>query len=87
MADKDCRLPKLIAFLELTSEQKAAAERLLAIATQIDQLEAAIRALPEPRRTALMQYWTEPVLRHGIEITCYRRTFAALAEMIKSSLP
>jgi len=27
------------------------------------------------------------VLRHGIEIASYRRTFAALAEMIKSSLP
>jgi len=87
MADKDRRLPQLVAVLELTSEQKEAVERLLAIAGQIDQLEAAIKALPEPKRSALMHYWTEPVLRHGTKVTSYRRTFAALAQMIKSSLP
>jgi len=87
MADRDRRLPQLVAVLELTREQKEAVERLLAIAGQIDQLEAAIKALPEPKRSALMHYWTDPVLRHGTKVTSYRRTFAALAQMIKSSLP
>src|SRR5262245_15298088 len=79
IADKDCGLPQLIAVLELTSEQKEAAEKLLAIAGQIDQLEAVIKALPEPKRSALMHYWSEPVLCHGTNVMSYRRTFAALA--------
>jgi hypothetical protein len=86
MADIDCRLQQFVAVLELTAEQKAAVENLLTVAKQIDQLEANIRALPEQQRSALMQYWIEPISQHGTNIASYRRTFSGAAEMIKSSL-
>jgi hypothetical protein len=86
MADTDRRLQQLVAVLELGNEQKKAAETLLGLAKQIDQLEKVIRALPEPQRTAVMHYWIDPIVRHGTKVESYRRTFAGLSEMIRSSL-
>jgi hypothetical protein len=86
MADMDRRLQQLVTLLELTSEQKKAIEDLLEVAEQIDRLEAAVGALPEPQRNAVMRYWAEPILQHGTDVRSYQRTFFCLTEMIKSSL-
>ena len=87
MPDTDARLQQFIAFLQISDEQKQAAENLLAVANQINRLEAQIRAMPEPQRRALMHYWTHPFLRSDVEVASYERTFAELVEMLKSSFP
>jgi hypothetical protein len=86
MAGANADLAQLLAVLELSHEQKQAAEQVLAVAHRIDRLEAEIKALPEAQRYALMRYWAEPFLRCGLEVGSYERSFAELVEVLKSSL-
>ena len=87
MAETEASLQQFIAFLKLSDEQKHTAETLLAVVHQINRLEAKIKALPEPQRDALMRYWTQPFLRSGAEAAGYERSFAELAEVLRSSFP
>jgi len=87
MPEADAGLRQLIAALKLSNEQKQIAENLLALANQINRLETEIKAMPEPQRRALMRYWTQPFLRCGLEVAFYKRTFAELAEVLRSSFP
>jgi hypothetical protein len=87
MAEADTNLAPLLAALKLSNEHRQLAEYLLAVAHRIDQLEAEIKALPEPQKNALMRYWAGPILRCGFEISSHQRSFAELVEVLKSSLP
>ena len=86
MTDDDQSIEQFFAVLQLTDEQKETARSLLNVVQQIEELERAIRAMTAQQRNAVMRYWIEPSLEHGLNIEFYRRTFFDLSQMLKSSL-
>jgi len=39
-----------------------------------------------PQRSAVMRYWIEPYIQHGLNVETYRRTFFDLSQLLKSSV-
>jgi len=67
MTDDDQSIEQFFAVLQLTDEQKETARSLLNVVQQIEELERAIRAMTAPQRNAVMRYWIEPSLEHGLK--------------------
>jgi len=86
MTGSDQNPEQFLAVLQLTDEQKETARRLLNVVQQIEELETAIRAMTAPQRSAVMRYWMEPYIQHGLNVESYRRTFFDLSQMLKSSV-
>ena len=78
MTGSDQNPEQFLAVLQVTDEQKEAARRLLNVVQQIEELETAIRAMTAPQRSAVMRYWIEPYLQHGLNVGSYRRRRARI---------